>query len=371
MLIKMKDINLLNYLSQNNIDIPDGFSLSVVNLPSNLDKSIQIEKAKQENRHANMKFTFSDPNYSGLGDKFEWADSCIVISYSYIKENNFNFGYSPGEGSIAKFAKEDYYIPLKNFIDLIKEHFHKKNLRAEEFIDSPKHYDRLFFEKAGLGWQGKSTMMLSPGIGPWQLIGNIYVEKRFETGNEKDYSCGNCNLCQISCPTGALDDEYVLDSNKCISYWLQSPDIIPHDMREKIGNRFYGCDECLISCPVGQDRKINIVNNSSVDLIKILNTESEELVDKYNWFYIPKRDGNFLKRNAIIALANNPSKNSRKTFIDLINSESDLIRFYCIWALWRIGEFDLVNQYLDIDNDASTLVLTEYQRLNEMIYSNK
>ncbi len=106
-------------------------------------------------------------------------------------------------------------------------------------------------------------------------------------------------------------------------------------------------------------------------MIKILNTESEELVDKYNWFYIPKRDGNFLKRNAIIALANNPSKNSRKTFIDLINSESELIRFYCIWALWRIGEFDLVNQYLDIDNDESTLVLTEYQRLNEMIYSNK
>ena len=81
MLIKMEDINLLNYLSENNIEIPEGISLSVVDLPSDLDKSRQIERAKQENRHANMKFTFSDPNYSGLGDKFEWAKSCIIISY--------------------------------------------------------------------------------------------------------------------------------------------------------------------------------------------------------------------------------------------------------------------------------------------------
>ena len=367
MLIKMEDINLLNYLSENNIEVPDGISLSVVNLPSDLDRSLQIEKAKQENRHANMKFTFSDPNYSGLGDKFEWAQSCIIISYSYLKQNNFNLGYSPGEGSIARFAKEDYYVPLKEFINLIKEHFENRNLRTAQFIDNPKHYDRLFFEQAGLGWQGKSTMMLSPGTGPWQLIGNIYVEKKFKLEKKKDYSCGSCNLCQISCPTGALDDDYVLDSTKCISYWLQSPDIIPHEMRERLGNRFYGCDECLISCPPGQDRIINISSNSSVDLIEILNTESEELVKKYNWFYIPKRDGDFLKRNAIIALANNPSQNSKDTFLKLLNSESDLIRFYCIWALWKIGEFYLLHKYLDIDNEESNLVLNEYQRLNEMI----
>ena len=138
MLIKMEDINLLNYLSQNNIEVPDGISLSVVNLPSDLDQSLQIEKAKQENRHANMKFTFSDPTYSGLGDKFEWAQSCIIISYSYLKQNNFNLGYSPGHGSIARFAKEDYYIPLKRFITFIKEHFENKNLRTAQFIDNPK-----------------------------------------------------------------------------------------------------------------------------------------------------------------------------------------------------------------------------------------
>ena len=88
----MKDINLLNYLSENNIDIPDGFNISVVRLPSQLNKSLEINRAKEENRHANMKFTFSDPNYSGLGDKFEWAESCIIVSYSYISEDSSNLG---------------------------------------------------------------------------------------------------------------------------------------------------------------------------------------------------------------------------------------------------------------------------------------
>ena len=84
MVIKMEDINIINYFFENDIDIPNGMSVSVVDLPSELNKSFEIEKVKQEKRHANMKFTFSNPNYSGLGDKFDWALSCIVISYSYL-----------------------------------------------------------------------------------------------------------------------------------------------------------------------------------------------------------------------------------------------------------------------------------------------
>ncbi len=371
MLIKMEDINIINYFFENDIDIPNGMSVSVVDLPSEVDKSFEIEKVKQEKRHANMKFTFSNPNYSGLGDKFDWALSCIVISYSYLLNNQSNISYSPGEGSIASFAKEDYYLPLKNFIDEIKFHFESKNLKTTEFIDSPQHYDRLFFENSGLGWQGKSTMMLSPGIGPWQLIGNIYVEKKFSKENQNTYSCGSCNLCQISCPTGALDESYKLDSNKCISYWLQSPEIIPHDMRSKIGNRFYGCDECLLSCPPGQNKNINIRKNESVNLIEILNTDSESLVEKFNWFYIPKRNGDYLKRNALIALANNPVEKSKEIFLKMLNSDSEMIRLYSIWALWKIDEFESISEYFLIENENSNLVLDEYQRLNRMIYSNK
>ena len=85
----------------------------------------------------------------------------------------------------------------------------------------------------------------------------------------------------------------------------------------------------------------------------------------------PKRNGDFLKRNAIIALANNPSSDTKEVFISLLKSQSDLVRFYSIWGLWKIGCFEIVSQYLDIENEKSEMILQEYQRLNEMIYLNK
>ena len=142
-------------------------------------------------------------------------------------------------------------------------------------------------------------------------------------------------------------------------------------MREKIGNRFYGCDECLISCPPGQGVATNNNIDSSVDLVQVLNSDSSDLLELYNWFYIPKRNGDFLKRNAIIALANNPSSDTKEVFINLLKSNSDLVRLYCIWGLWKIGEFEVVSQNLDIENEKNEMILEEYQRLNEMIYSNK
>ena len=231
MLIKMKEKNLFNYLKIHKVEVPENINISIVSLPSLISKTTEIKKSKNENKHANMKFTFSDPEYSGLGDKFEWAKSCIVISYNYIPKSVNNHSFAPGEGAIALFAAEDHYKPLKRFMNNLIELFDNKHIQTHEFIDSPQHYDRIFFNTSGLGWQGKSTMMLSPGIGPWQLIGNLYVSESFDSSDQKKFSCGSCNLCQISCPTGALDEEYTLDSNKCISYWLQSPEIIPHDMR--------------------------------------------------------------------------------------------------------------------------------------------
>ena len=106
-------------------------------------------------------------------------------------------------------------------------------------------------------------------------------------------------------------------------------------------------------------------------MVQVLNSDSYDLVKLYNWFYIPKRNGDYLKRNAIIALANNPSSDTKDVFINLLKSNSDLVRFYCIWGLWKIGEFEIVSQYLDIKNEKSEMILQEYQRLNEMIYSNK
>ena len=359
----MKDINLINYLNKHNIDVPEYMSVSTVSLPSLVNKSEEIKHVKNENKHADMKFTFSNPDYSGLGDKFKWAKSCIIISFNYGENYKTSIASPLGKGSIARFAVKDYYEPIKQFINILKNHFDDLNIKTHEFIDNPSHYDRLFFEKSGMGWQGKSSMMLTPTVGPWQLIGNLYVEKDFKSPSEASYSCGTCNMCQISCPTGAIDNEYQIDSNKCISYWLQSPKIIPHEIRIKIANRFYGCDDCLLSCPPGQNKLININKTFEVDLIEIINMDNYELISKFSWFYVPKREADYLKRNAIIALANNPLPNSHELFNQLLYSDSEIIRLYSVWALWRVDRLNTINKETFYKREVSQNVIHEFDLL--------
>lgn len=107
-------------------------------------------------------------------------------------------------------------------------------------------------------------------------------------------------------------------------------------MRINIGNRFYGCDECLTSCPPGQTKDFNIEMTSKVDLKKIIIMPNDELLNLYTWFYIPKMNGDYLKRNALIALANNPDSSTVDFIFELLKSESEIIRFYAIWAIWKL-----------------------------------
>ena len=362
----MKDINFNNFILDNAINIPDEISIGVVSVPSGLNFSRQIKKVKTLNQHANMKFTFSNPDYSGLVDKFEWANSALIFAYDYKNKVNISNLTNTGYGQIARFAQQDFYLPLKKNIKKFEDLFNDLNIRNETFIDNPNHYDRSLFEKSGMGWQGKSTMMLTPGIGPWQLLGTIYVEINFQPTEERSFSCGECNLCQISCPTGALDKEYRLDSNKCISYWLQSPEIIPYEMRNSIGNRFYGCDECLISCPPGQNNKIKIKSNNEheVNLEELLEAKNEVILKNYYWFYIPKRNPDYLKRNAVIALSNNPTANTFNFFVNLYSNSSDFLKFYILWAFWKLGKILEVDSLINSEVNESLKI--EYEKLKSM-----
>jgi len=362
----MKEIILKNFLKNNGIKIPNNFEVKVVELPSKLDFSQKIKTAIADNLHAGMKFTFRDPNFSGLTNKFEWANSALIITFNYKDKNEISLTPKTGYGKVAKFAEENFYKPLFEFSKTIEKALLKDQVKFQTFIDNPNHYDRMFFESAGLGWQGKSTMMLSPGVGPWLLIATIYVSNKFKPNQRRKFSCGSCNLCQISCPTGALNNEYKLDAKKCISYWLQSPNTIPYNMRIAIGNRFYGCDDCLTSCPPGQEvSKINIkASKANVDLIKILDMNDNELLEKFYWFYIPKRDPDFLRRNAIIAAANNINNELEDKLFEKFSHFSSFLKLYIIWAFWRIGRLHRIEELIFSSNDE--IFLNEIQKLKMM-----
>ena len=163
-----------------------------------------------------------------------------------------------------------------------------------------------------------------------------------------------------------FDKDYILDSNKCLSYWLQSPETIPYDIRTALGNRFYGCDECLISCPPGQNKNITIskINSHDVDLEKIIISTNEDLLEKYNWFYIPKRNANYLKRNAIIALSNNPNHKTYKFYLEIYKILPDDLKNYILWGFWKLGKINEINSLMDKENSHDLKL--EYEKLKSM-----
>ena len=105
-------------------------------------------------------------------------------------------------------------------------------------------------QKAGLGWQGKHTNLVSRDYGSWLFLASIFTNLELESDKEEINHCGNCNNCIEICPTNAFTKPYELDARKCISYLtIEHRGIIPSHLRSKIGNRIYGCDDCLAVCP--------------------------------------------------------------------------------------------------------------------------
>ncbi|BBC71236.1 epoxyqueuosine reductase [Altererythrobacter sp. B11] len=123
-------------------------------------------------------------------------------------------------------------------------------VRLKVFVDTAPVMEKPLGQAAGLGWQGKHTNVVSRAHGNWLFLGAIYTTLPFRPDEPHADRCGNCTACQTACPTDAFPEPYRLDARRCISYLtIEHRGPIPEEFREAIGNRIYGCDDCLAACP--------------------------------------------------------------------------------------------------------------------------
>lgn len=133
------------------------------------------------------------------------------------------------------------------------------------FTDSAPVLEVALAEKAGLGWRGKHTLLLSREAGSWFFLGEIYTDLPLPTDEKGQNHCGTCQACMDICPTQAIVAPYEVDARRCISYLtIELKDSIPEDLRPLIGNRVYGCDDCQICCPWNRFAKISPVDDFAV-----------------------------------------------------------------------------------------------------------
>jgi epoxyqueuosine reductase len=181
--------------------------------------------------------------------------SIISLGVSYYKDEDYT-DKPDNAGKVSRYAwGKDYHIVLKEMLNKLESQLKEIDNKFESisYVDTGPVLDKVWAIKAGLGWMGKHTNVINKNIGSWFFIGNIFCNYEFIYSKEINDFCGSCNACIEACPTGAIIVPYIVDSNKCISYYtIENKGVIPTEFKNKFDDWAFGCDICQDVCPWNQ-----------------------------------------------------------------------------------------------------------------------
>jgi epoxyqueuosine reductase len=248
----------------------------------------------------------------------------------------------PGEGRLPRYTWWNAYAELREKLDALGR---RLGGSYRVLVDENQHVDREGAVRAGVGFYGKNTMLITRRHGSWVVLGTLVTDVQIESTPRLELDCGSCTLCIDACPTGALDEPGTLDSTKCLSYWTQSGDEIPGPYRSELGDQVYGCDICQDVCPWNRgverrraDATLPDGAEPMVSLVEWLQAGDEALVDRYERLFVPKNDARYLRRNALIALGNTGAPEHLADAEMFLEDEDELLRETAAWAVARLRE---------------------------------
>jgi epoxyqueuosine reductase len=296
------------------------------------------------------RFTYKNPEQAAdVRRSFPWARSIIALSWAYLPEAGSPGSARRGEGRIARFASADHYEGLRAAATQVQTVLADSGHHAEVLVDNDRLVDRAAAVRAGIVWWGKSTMALDPRHGPWLLLGSIVTDAKLECDAPMVRDCGTCDACIPACPTGAIIAPGVLDANRCLAHWLQTAGVFPRELRIPLGDRVYGCDDCLDACPPGHKQlEMPLEIRGRIDLLELLAADDDTLLKRFDHFYLPGRRPRILRRNAILALGNSwhagadsAGKSAAVAVLaGYLAGSEETLRLHAAWALGRIGGDD-------------------------------
>ncbi len=236
------------------------------------------------------------------------------------------------------------------------------------FVDTAAVMEKPLAEAAGIGWQGKHTNLVSRQLGSWLFLGAIFTTLELPPDPGEADHCGSCRACLEVCPTAAFPAPYRLDARRCISYLtIEHKGPIPHDLRPLMGNRIFGCDDCLAVCPwnkyaqAGREAKLAARAALEAPPLRALARLDEEAFRRLFAKSPVKRAGRarFL-RNVLIAIGNAEDAALAGEAERLIADASPLVRGAAIWALGRLDRKRLAEIAANRAADDEPAVETEW-----------
>ncbi|AZO57236.1 MULTISPECIES: tRNA epoxyqueuosine(34) reductase QueG [unclassified Mesorhizobium] len=278
-----------------------------------------------------------------------WPDvrSIVVLAMNYGPDRDpRHLLWKRDRGAISVYAQNrDYHEVMKG---RLKEIAGKIVARAggdvKVFVDTAPVMEKPLAEAAGLGWQGKHTNLVSREHGSWLFLGTIFTTAELAPDKAEIDHCGSCRACLDACPTDAFPAPYRLDARRCISYLtIENKGPIPYEFREAIGNRIYGCDDCLAACP--WNKFANAASEAKLAarddlrepaLADLLALDDAAFRAFFSGSPIKRIGRDRFVRNVLIAAGNSGEVALAAIVRGLLGDASPLVRGAAIWALARL-----------------------------------
>ena len=312
------------------------------------DASASLAGYLAEGRHGEMEWMQRTPERRG-DPKVLWPQAKTVIA--------LGVNYGPQGDPLALLARRDcglvsVYARNADYHDVLKRQLKKFAAwivrsyggDVKIFVDTAPVMEKPVAQAAGLGWQGKHTNLVSRDFGSWLFLGCVFTTLELPTDQAGSDACGSCSRCLEICPTRAFTAPYRIDARRCISYLtIEHKGHIALEFREAIGNRIYGCDDCLAVCPwnkfaiAGQQTAFH----PRIELTLPLLRELAQLTDlDFREFFrgspVKRIGRDRFVRNVLIAIGNSRERQLAPVAEGLLKDGSPLVRAMAVWALSRL-----------------------------------
>jgi len=279
------------------------------------------------------------------------AASVIVLAKCYLPPEDRRL-LPPEEpyGRIARYAwGEDYHDLLPRMIDELLERINRSRStlpKTRALVDSGPLAEKALAVRSGMGWYGKSGLVITPDYGSWVFLSEVISDLKLKPDRSVQRDCGDCHRCVDNCPTGALVSPYVVDARRCISYLtIEHRGAIPTELRQSMGNWIFGCDVCQEVCPhnrlvrptedpVFAARK-GVGPYPTLHSLLALDKDGFKRLFARNPILRARRRG--LLRNVAVALGNSRDSSSVPVLAAALRDPEPLVRSHAAWAMGQIG----------------------------------
>jgi epoxyqueuosine reductase len=279
------------------------------------------------------------------------AKSVVMLGLNYGPDANPLLAPPrPETGAISVYARHrDYHDvikgKLKELAAFLVAAARPEKADVKVFVDTAPLLEKPLAARAGLGWQGKHTNLVSREFGSWLFLGAILTNLELPPDSPESDHCGQCRACLDACPTGAFPAPYQLDARRCISYLtIEHEGPIPPELRPAIGNRIYGCDDCLAVCPwnkfASQGREAKLAARADLDappLAELARLDDASFRSLFAGGPIKRIGRARFVRNVMIAVGNSNNRALAAVAAERLDDDSSLVRGAAIWALARLS----------------------------------